>query len=288
MKILLLGKNGQLGWELQQSLASLGSLSALDFEELNLEDFEAVRRTIRELKPQVIVNASAYTAVDRAESEAEKCFSINASIPALLAEEALRLKASLIHYSTDYVFDGQKGSSYIEEDTPRPLNTYGKSKLAGEQAIQALGGSYLIFRTAWVYSLRRDSFVTKVKQWARQNQTLRIVEDQISNPTWARMLAGVCAQILSHGTDSLRERSGLYHLAGAGHTSRLEWARLILELDSARHEQLAKEIVPALTSDYPTPAERPLFSALNCERFSDTFQIKIPGWQASLRQAMET
>ncbi len=288
MKILLLGKNGQLGWELQQSLASLGSLSALDFEELNLEDFEAVRRTIRELKPQVIVNASAYTAVDRAESEAEKCFSINASIPALLAEEALRLKASLIHYSTDYVFDGQKGSSYIEEDTPRPLNTYGKSKLAGEQAIQALGGSYLIFRTAWVYSLRRDSFVTKVKQWARQNQTLRIVEDQISNPTWARTLAEACTQILASGTDSLRERSGLYHLAGAGHTSRLEWARLILELDSARHEQLAKEIVPALTSDYPNPAERPLFSALNCERFSDTFQIKIPGWQAFLRQAMET
>lgn len=288
MKILLLGKNGQLGWELQRTLAPLGPLSAFDYEELNLEDFEAVRSTIRALKPQVIVNASAYTAVDRAENETEKCFAINASIPAILAEEALQLKAALIHYSTDYVFDGLKGSPYSEQDTPNPLSVYGKSKLAGELAIQVLGGTHLIFRTAWVYSTRRDSFVTKVLQWARQNQTLRIVDDQVSNPTWARMLAEISAQTLARGTDSLRERSGLYHLAGSGHASRLEWARLILELDPARQEQQVEQILPAQTSEFPTPAQRPLFSALNCAHFLESFQIELPAWQSTLRLAMES
>ena len=287
MKILLLGKNGQLGWELQRTLAPLGAINALDVEELNLEDFKAVRSTVREFAPQLIVNASAYTAVDRAESEQAKCHAINANIPGLLAEEALRLGAALIHYSTDYVFDGQKGLPYTEADLPNPLNVYGQSKLAGEKAIQAVNCSHLILRTAWVYSTRRESFVSKVMQWARQNENLRIVSDQVSNPTWARLLAEITSQTLARGLDFLQEHSGLYHLAGSGHASRLEWARLILELDPAASQQLVKQLLPAATSDYPTPAQRPLFSALNCEKFSNRFGLQLPAWQSALRLAME-
>ncbi len=297
MKILLLGKNGQLGWELQRTLAPLGSVVALDFEELNLEDFDAVRRTIRELHPQVIVNASAYTAVDRAEREPEKAHAINGKIPGILAEECAALNAALIHFSTDYVFDGTKGATYTEEDTPNPLSVYGRSKLAGEQAIQSVGGAYLILRTSWVYalttsagSLRRDSFVSKVLSWARQQEVLHIVDDQIGNPTWARMLAEatslVCAKADNDISDWLSERRGVYHLAGNGFASRLEWARLILELDPNRGEQVVKEILPSLTSDYPTPAQRPLFSAMNCDRFLSTFHFNLPGWETALRLAM--
>lgn len=287
MDILLLGKNGQLGWELQRTLAPLGPITALDFAELNLEDFDAVRRKIRELRPQVIINASAYTAVDKAENEPEKAFAINATIPGILAEETRALKAILIHFSTDYVFDGRLGRSYHEGDAPNPLSVYGKSKLAGEQAIQAVEGASLIFRTSWVYSLTRASFVTKVLEWSRQQETLKVVSDQIANPTWARMLAEITAQVLAQGEARLRERAGLYHLAGSGFASRLEWARLVLELDPNRQAQTVKELHPALTSDFPTPAQRPLFSALNCERFAATFGLYLQPWQDSLRLAME-
>ncbi|MBI2757981.1 MAG: dTDP-4-dehydrorhamnose reductase [Chloroflexi bacterium] len=297
MKILLLGKNGQLGWELQRTLAPLGPAAALDFEELNLEDFDAVRKTIRELRPQVIVNASAYTAVDRAESEPEKAYTINGKIPGIIAEECAALNAALVHYSTDYVFDGTKGAPYKEEDTPNPLSVYGRSKLAGEQAVQAVGGAYLILRTSWVYalrtsagSLRGDNFVAKVLSWARQQETLRVVSDQIGNPTWARMLAEVTALVCAKANNDISgwmtERRGVYHLAGSGYASRLDWARLILELDPKRGEQVAQEILPSLTSDYPVPAQRPLFSALNCDLFSSTFHINLPGWEEALRLAM--
>jgi dTDP-4-dehydrorhamnose reductase len=287
MHILLLGKNGQLGWELRRTLAPLGSLTALDFQELNLEDFDTVRRTIRTLKPNIIVNASAYTAVDRAESETEKSFAINAIIPGVLAEEALALKATLIHYSTDYVFDGNKGSPYTEEDAPNPLSVYGQSKLAGEQAIQAINGAYLIMRTSWVYSLRQGGFVNKVMEWARQQETLRIVSDQIANPTWARMLAEITTQILARGNKYASAHSGLYHLAGNGFTSRFEWTQKILLLDPAKHEHRVKAILPALTADFPTPAIRPLFSALDCSKFSSVFDLQLPDWELALALAQE-
>jgi len=286
LRILLLGKNGQLGWELQRCLTPLGVVSALDIDELDLLDFEAVRGTIRSLAPSVIVNASAYTAVDRAEGEADKAFAINAAIPGILAEEALALKAALIHYSTDYVFDGSKGSTYSEVDLPNPLNVYGKSKLAGEGAIQAVGGSFLIFRTAWVFSTRRDSFVSKVLAWSRQNETLKIVDDQVSNPTWARSLAEVAALILARGVPYITERSGLYHLAGSGFASRMEWAKEILRLDPKPEEQLAKLILPCSSSDFPTPALRPLFSALDCSKFSAAFDLSLPQWKQALQLAM--
>jgi dTDP-4-dehydrorhamnose reductase len=215
-RILLIGKNGQLGWELHRALSILGELTAVDYPEINLEQPESTVRLIRELKPQVIVNAAAYTAVDNAESEQERVRKVNALAPGLLAEEAQRLKAVFIHYSTDYVFDGKRGSPYVEEDEPNPLNYYGTSKLEGERQVQQAGGDWLIFRTSWVYSLRQGGFVNKVLQWARQKEALRLVTDQVGNPTWCRALAEMTAMLLARGSDYLCERKGLYHLAGSG------------------------------------------------------------------------
>ncbi|MBK8824012.1 MAG: sugar nucleotide-binding protein [Anaerolineales bacterium] len=174
----------------------------------------------------------------------------------------------------------------MESDLPHPLNVYGESKLAGEQAIQAADGNYLIFRTAWVYSNRRDSFVAKTLQWARQNETLKIVDDQISNPTWARMLAEMTGVILARGVEYIKERKGLYHLAGGGYASRLEWAKEILALDANPLEQVVRKMETAKTIDFPTPAQRPLFSALGCEIFKSKFDLNIPDWKFSLKLAM--
>ncbi len=287
MRILLLGKNGQLGWELERALGPLGSVTAIDYAELDLQDFDALRQKIWELQPNLIVNASAYTNVDKAESEPEKAQAINGTVPGILAEEAVKLDALLVHYSTDYVFDGRKNQPYLETDATHPLNIYGKSKLAGEHAIQAVDGAYLIFRTAWVYSLRGNAFVSKVLQWARQNETLRVVDDQFSNPTWARMLAEATAHVLAKGRDTLREHRGLYHLAGSGYASRFEWAQEILKLDPNKSGQIVKELLPAATRDFPTPAERPLFSALDCSKFENTFGLCLPDWRKALRLAME-
>jgi dTDP-4-dehydrorhamnose reductase len=292
VKILLLGNTGQLGWELERVLATLGRLYAVDYPELNLVDLNGTSQLIRDFKPNLIVNATAYTAVDRAESERELALAINAHGPALLAEEANVLGAALIHYSTDYVFDGSKGEPYVETDQPAPLGVYAESKLAGERAVQNAGGSYLIFRTSWVYSLRRDSFVTKVLKWSRQQRTLKLVSDQISNPTWSRMLAEVTGQLVAMAGKDLAgwvtERSGLYHLAGWGYASRLEWGKEILSLDGKKAEQVTEEVIPTLTNEFPTPAKRPLFSALNCDRFEHTFGLRLPSWQQALKMAMDS
>ena len=285
MKLLLLGNTGQLGWELLRTLQPLGVVSSLDYPEINLADSASIRTIVQECHPDVIVNATAYTAVDKAESEPELAEAINGTGPGLLAEEARKLKAVLIHYSTDYVFDGTKGALYREIDLPNPVNVYGKSKLAGEQAIQSVGGSYLIFRTAWVYSLRRESFVSKVLGWSRKNEILQVVDDQVSNPTWARMLAEVTAQALTRGDGYLRERTGLYHLAGGGHASRYAWAQEILRLDPARQEQKVKQLLPVQSSDFPTPAQRPLFTALECHKFEQIFNLHLPAWNAALELA---
>jgi dTDP-4-dehydrorhamnose reductase len=292
MRILLLGKYGQLGWELHRTLAPLGEVIALDYPEIDLAQEGEAPRVAREIRPQVIVNASAYTAVDRAESETELAYAINARTPGILAKEAVDLGAVLLHYSTDYVFDGSKGSPYEEDDTPNPLGVYGRSKLEGERAIEQVGGVYLILRTSWVYSLRRDSFVTKVLQWSRQQSSLRVVDDQVSNPTWARMLAEVTAQLLAKGGGDIfnwfGERGGLYHLAGDGFASRLAWAQAILRHDPHKDEQVTREVLPARTADFPTPAQRPLFSALNCNRFTRAFGLKLPPWESALGLAMNT
>lgn len=291
MKIALLGKNGQLGWELQRTLAPLGEMIALDCPEIDLVQPDQVCRILQETQPQVIVNATAYTAVDRAESEAELAMTINGLAPGKLAQTAADLGAVFIHYSTDYVFDGKKGSAYLESDAPNPLSVYGSSKLAGEQAIAKAGGVFLILRTSWVYSLRRDSFVTKVLSWARQTRTLRVVTDQVSNPTWARMLAETTSLLLAKGSPDIYgwigERRGLYHLAGSGYASRYEWAKAVLHLDPKPEQQICQEILPSLTSEFPTAAMRPLYSALNCDRFITTFDLCLPTWQRALKLAMQ-
>ncbi len=292
LKILLLGNTGQLGWELERSLACLGQVTTADYPAINLAEPHSILPLLRQVSPQVIVNATAYTAVDRAETEPALAQAINAHTPGLLASEASRLGAAFIHYSTDYVFDGRKGSPYTEDDRPNPLGVYGQSKLEGEQAVLQQGGAALVLRTSWVYSLRRDSFVTKVLSWARQQRTLRLVSDQISGPTWARPLAEITALVLAKaGPDPaawLAERAGLYHLAGSGYCSRLEWGKEILHLDAHPEKQITQEILPALTADFPTPAQRPLFSALDCSRFTKTFGLRLPDWQQALRLAMET
>jgi len=291
MKVLLFGKAGQLGWELHRSLQPLGEVIALNHPEIDMADAANIRRTMRQYRPNIVINATAYTAVDQAEGKVDLAHAINAIGPGLLAEESRDLKALFVHYSTDYVFDGTKGASYIETDTPNPLNVYGKSKLAGEQAIQAVGGASLILRTAWVYSTRRDSFVNKVLQWARQNESLKIVSDQVSNPTWARMLAEITTLMIAKpGPDFgayFHERRGVYHLAGSGYASRFAWAQEILKNDPQKNEQIVRSLEPACTEDFPTPAQRPLFSALDCARFEQTFGLRLPEWKETLALAMK-
>jgi dTDP-4-dehydrorhamnose reductase len=288
MKILLLGNTGQLGWELERSLQPLGEVIALDYPAINMADEGNVRRVIQECRPEMIINATAYTAVDQAEGEPELAEAINGLGPGILAEEALNINAILIHYSTDYVFDGMEGHPYTEADKPSPLNVYGLSKLHGEETILEVDGDYLIFRTSWVYNLQnQNNFVSKVLGWARQNETLRIVDDQIANPTWARKLAEVTTDVLRQGQAYVRARSGLYHLAGKGFASRYDWVKQILALDPNRKEQKIKEILPAKSADFPLPAERPTFSALNCGLVEEVFGITLSNWEDDLKSAIE-
>ena len=290
MQILLLGINGQLGWELRRALATLGQVTALDYPQIDLTRPEQARRVIKRIKPQVIINATAYTSVDGAESEAEVALAINRDAPGIIAEEAKALGAVFIHYSTDYVFDGMKSEPYVETDLPNPVNTYGQSKLAGEHEITQIGGIYLILRTSWLYSLRGETFVNKVLKWSRQYETLRIVEDQVGSPTWCRMLAEATAQVMAMGSknivDWLTAHSGLYHLAGDGYASRYEWAQEILKYDPSPQEQIVEQLLPSLTSEFSTPARRPLFSALDCTRFYQTFGLRLPDWRNALRLAL--
>ena len=292
MQILLLGKYGQLGWELNRTLSTLGDLQVFDYPDIDMAKPESLRHLIRKIQPNVIVNATAYTDVDKAGSEPDLTYAINQDAPAVLAEEAQQVNAALVHFSTDYVFDGNTDKPYCEDDIPNPLNIYGKSKLGGERAIENIGGAYLILRTSLMYSLRRDSFVTKVLQWSRNNKTLRIVTDQVSNPTWCRMLAEATAQVLAIGRNDIvswmDEHNGIYHLAGEGFASRYELALEILKNDPRREEQVVEHVQPALTTDFPTPAERPLFSALNCGLFYETFGIRLPDWKQALHAAMKT
>jgi len=290
MKILLFGKNGQLGQEFQKILPGLGELTCIDQEDLDLSDIQSLPKTLQDLKPNLIINASAYTAVDRAETEEELVMKVNALAPGAMAEWARKSHATFIHYSTDYVFDGKKGSPYVESDPTNPLNVYGKSKLVGEQATTQAGDAYLVFRTSWVYSTHGNSFVNKVLEWARKNETLKVVSDQISNPTWAYDLANATYQILLQNQanlmDVIREKHGIYHLVGNGHASRYEWAKQIIENDPNRTVQLVQSIEPVSSDEFPTPAERPLFTALNCEKFERSFGIHMPDWKISLKTAM--
>lgn len=288
MHILLIGKKGQLGWELNRTLVTLGDVFAWDFPQIDLSHPETISALFNGQPTfDIIINAAAYTAVDTAEEQRELAFKINSDAVAELANMAFMNNALFIHYSTDYVFDGTLGRTYIEEDTPNPLNVYGESKLAGERAVQQIGGQYLIFRTSWVYSDRQGGFVNKVTQWAHQQEVLKVVSDQTGNPTWCRALAEITAQVLANelirDNRNLAEKSGLYHLAGRGYASRYEWAKEILSLDGNINNQKVRELIPALTKEFPSPAQRPTFSALNCDRFEKTFGLKLPDWRFAMK-----
>lgn len=290
-RILQIGKVGQVGWELLRSCEALGEVVALDYPDVDLSDSKGLRGLVSEVKPAIIINAAAYTNVDKAESEPEKARAINATGPAVLAEEAHKINAVLVHYSTDYVFDGTKGSPYVETDQPNPLNAYGQTKLEGEQAIVASRCANLVLRTSWVYSLRQGGFVTKVLQWAREQDIMRVVDDQISSPTSARMLAEITALILAQGRDDvfgyLSEKGGLYHCVGGGSCSRFEWAKAILEFDPHKEEQRVKQLLRAKSSDFAVPANRPMVSVLNNGKLLSNYSYRPPYWQEDLRRVME-
>lgn len=289
-KILLLGKNGQVGWEAARVLSCLGEVIALDYPDVDFTRPASLDALVNELKPDVIYNAAAYTLVDKAESEQALCQAINATAVGVLAEAARMTKSVLVHFSTDYVFDGKKGAPYVESDRTNPLNFYGQTKYEGEQAIRQADCAYLTFRTTWVYSMRRDSFVSKVQQWSKGKSSLKIVSDQISSPTWARALAEITALVLAQGGSELSEwvyeRRGIYHLAGSGSASRMAWAQAILANRTA--DEPPVEVLPALTSEFPSPAERPLFSVLDCSCFAATFGLQLPPWEKALKLAMES
>lgn len=289
VRILLLGKNGQVGWELQRLLSGTCDLVSADRSEIDLADIDSLREAVRRIQPQLILNAAAYSNVEKAESEAERVNKVNAQAPAFLAEEAKRLAAVMIHYSTDYVFDGEKRAPYVESDKPNPINEYGRSKLEGERNIQQIDCAHLILRTSWVYSLRTHSFVTKFIGWARTNPQVRVVTDQIANPTWCRALAEATVKLIHQmGTDPsewTHERRGIYHLTGGGYVSRFEMAEKMLELLPRDVPVRAKSVLPAITADFPDVAERPAFSALDSSKFISAFGIKMPAWEKSLQAA---
>jgi dTDP-4-dehydrorhamnose reductase len=292
MKILLFGKNGQLGQELQRTCMTLGDVFSIDYPDIDLSHLNDLRELIHFEKPNLIINAAAYTDVDKAESEPEHARAINALAPAVIAEESKKLNSAFIHYSTDFVFNGEKNSPYLETDIPHPLNLYGKTKLEGEKLIQDVCDSTIILRTSWVFSLNRNSFVTRVLQWSRKQKVLKIVDDQIGSPTWARMLAEITAQMIAQGKKDpigyIKENAGLYHVAGNGFASRYEWAQAILLMDPKRAEQITKRILPVSTADFPSPAKRPSFSALDCQEFTRKFDLIIPNWEVSLFLSMNT
>jgi len=279
MKILLTGCAGQLGRELKRSLASLGELVACDRRQLDLAQPEALRATVRAVAPTVIVNAAAYTAVDKAEAEPAAADAINAVASGVLADEARRLGALLIHYSTDYVFDGTKPAPYTEDDVPAPLSAYGRSKHTGELAIAASGARHLIFRTSWVYGLHGANFMKTMLRLGRERDELRVVGDQIGAPTWTRHLADVTALVLARRDIP----GGLYHLAAAGATSWHGYAEAIFAAAQAAGLLEKSPVVHRITSaDYPLPAPRPANSRLDCSRLRRDLGLALPDWRTGL------
>ncbi len=284
MKILLTGATGQVGWELQRALLPLGQVIAPGRDIFDLAEPDKMVNFIRELKPDGIVNPGAYTAVDLAETEPDRAHQVNAVAPGILAEEAQRLGAWLIHYSTDYVFDGQSSTPYLPDDRTNPLGVYGKSKRAGELAIGLVGGNYLILRTAWVYGMRGKNFLRTILRLARERQELKIVCDQTGSPTWSRLIAEVTAQIVPQ----VKGIQGIFHLTAAGSTTWYDFAQAILRLDPDRGQQIVQTVSPIPTAEYPTPARRPSYSVLDCNSLVTQFNLYLPNWQETLALAMAT
>ncbi|WP_153131001.1 dTDP-4-dehydrorhamnose reductase [Dechloromonas hortensis] len=294
MSILLLGKDGQVGWQLQRSLAPHGQVAAVGRAACDLSDADQIRSLVRDLKPSVIVNAAAYTAVDKAESEVEKAFRINAVAPGILAEEAARLGALLVHYSTDYVYDGTKVTPYLEGDQTGPLSAYGRSKLAGDEAIRAAGGKSLIFRTSWVFGVRGDNFIKTILRLAREKEALDVVADQFGSPTPAALVAtvtGVVLAMVRRGQLLEKGENRLYHLAAARPVSWHAFAQTIVGLASAAPgfnlRLRPAAIRPIASGEYPSAARRPLNSRLDCGRLENDFGLQMPDWQPYLERMLQ-
>ena len=292
MNILLLGKGGQVGWELQRSLSVLGQVTALDFDsQAHCGDFanpEGVRDTVRQLRPQVIVNAAAHTAVDKAESEPEFARLLNATTPGLVAEEAARLGAWLVHYSTDYVFDGSGTRPWVETDTPAPLSVYGATKLEGEQRIQQSGCQHLILRTSWVYAARGGNFAKTMLRLGQERERLTVIDDQWGAPTGADLLADVTAHAIRH-LQHRPQDGGLYHCVAAGETTWHSYAKFVLEHASKAQKAIkiiAKEVAPVPTSAFPTHATRPHNSRLATAKLQTTFGLQLPHWQTGVARML--
>lgn len=305
MRILVTGKNGQVGAELAILLPRLGDVLALDRAEMDLANSAQIREIIHKQRPDVIVNAAAYTAVDLAEKEEEQARIINVDAPALLAEEAKKIGALLVHYSTDYVFDGSKGSPYLETDPTNPKSVYGKTKLAGEQAINESGADFLIFRTAWVYGTRGRNFLLTILRLAAEREELRVVRDQIGAPTWSREIARgtaeVLAKVFGQSSGARTPMCGTYHMTAAGEASWFEFAQSILAeasqapkgvswIESATKGRplVAQRIVPISTAEYPTPASRPAYSVLSNAKLSKDFSVTLPTWSRQLQEVFAT
>ncbi len=286
MKIFLTGRQGQVGWELNRTLLPLGDVIAANRLQADLTNLDELRRTIQTIKPDIIVNAAAYTAVDKAETEQPLAHLVNAEAPRVLAEAAQKIGALLVHYSTDYVFDGTKNGAYTEDDTPQPLNVYGLTKLAGERAIETSGADYLIFRTTWVYSARGHNFLKSILRLAAEREQLNIVADQIGAPTWARLIAETTAHAVRQ---ALQERacgqfnSGLYNLTSTGATSWFGFASAIVDKAREHNQPLKNQIIkPIPTTDYPLPAQRPANSQLATTRLEQQFGLTMPSWDTAL------
>lgn len=282
-RILVTGKTGQVGWELQSALAPLGTVIALDRSQMDLADAGSIRKAIRGAKPEIIVNAAGYTIVDKAESERDLAMQVNGIAPGVMAEEAKRLGAILIHYSTDYVFDGELRRPYVEDDAPNPVNTYGKTKLAGERAIQAVGGMHLILRTSWAYSARGSNFVLTILRLAREKAELSVVNDQTGSPTWARSLAQATADLLRK-RDLIPNHSGVYHLSATGHTPRYEFARAIIRImkEVSGTPDGWASVKPITSDQYPLPAKRPRNPVTDKDKVQRVFGVEMPHWESQL------
>jgi dTDP-4-dehydrorhamnose reductase len=291
MRVLLIGANGQLGYELCDTLRGQ-NVTALGRKDLDLGDPSAVSAAVTAAEPQVIVNAAAYTDVDGAEADPEGAYRINRDAVGHLGTAARTARAALIHYSTDFVFDGAKGAPYTEEDPTNPLSVYGASKLAGEKALLELGAPALILRTSWVYSLRRKSFVSAILKGARERSELKVVDDQVGNPTFCRDLARATARLLDRLAPdphaAVEAFAGIFHLAGSGSVNRFELARKVLELDPRRHEHKVDAVLPVPSTAFPSPARRPLFAPLDCSKIERRLGIRLPPWEESLAEALRT
>ncbi|MFJ2989764.1 dTDP-4-dehydrorhamnose reductase [Collimonas sp. NPDC087041] len=283
-RILLTGKNGQVGYELERSLQGLGEIIAVDRSRMDLSDLDQVRDVIRQVKPDLIVNPAAYTAVDKAETEPGLAMRVNGEAPAVMAAEAKKLGAALIHYSTDYVFDGTKNSPYAEDDETNPINIYGKSKLAGELAIREAGIPHLILRTSWVYGMRGKNFLLTILRLAQERDELRIVGDQFGAPTWSRTIAEVTSHIVAQlnvAGDSAtwwRENQGTYHLTAQGNTS---WAGFTKQILANAKSQKSVLVSAITTAEYPLPAKRPQYSVMSSEKLMGRFGV-LPTWDMAL------